>query len=91
MPLSSLVAEVKRTPVSQKQIVYKMPAPRFIDADAFQEEKKQEVKKSATSADWRECKYLREVNNTYYCNYFMSKCAREKCNGKLPLLAQKKR
>ena len=90
MPLSSLVAEVKRQPLVQKQIVYKMPAPRFIDADAFVKEKKETAEKNAAGNDWRECKHLKEVNNSYYCNYFMSKCACEKCNGELPLLAQKK-
>lgn len=90
MPLNSLVAEVKRRAAVQKQITYRMPAPRFIDGDAFQEEKKSEAVKSTGNEDWHECKYLKEVNNTHYCNYFMSKCACEKCNGRLPLLAQKK-
>ncbi len=90
MPLSSLVAAVKRTTAPQKQIIYRMPAPRFIDADSFVKEKEERKEKAIAGNDWRECKYLKEVNNTYYCNYFMAKCACEKCNGKLPLLAQKK-
>jgi len=95
MPLTSLVAEIKRNHTAPKQIVYHMPAPRFIDADKASEQIEQQAQeqaqKQAACEDWRDCKYMKEVNNTYYCNHFMSKCACEKCNGKLPLLAKKMR
>jgi len=68
-----------------------MPAPRFIDADAFVEQKAVEAQEQHENGDWRDCSHMKEVNNTYYCDHFMSKCACEKCNGKLPLLANKMR
>jgi len=92
MPLSNLVASARRNAPIQKQIIYKVPAPRFIDADAVSVEKIEEQQKERQSAkqDWRECKYLKEVSNTYYCTHFMSKCACEKCNGTLPSISSKK-
>jgi len=91
MPLNSLIAAARHGRAAQKQIVYKAPLPRFIDADAVVEEKNAELEEQRQNGDWRDCSHLKEVNTTYYCNHFMSKCACEKCNGKLPLLAEKKR
>ena len=89
--MNSLIAEVKRNHTAPKQIVYSIPAPRFIDADAAMERKETETQKRHETGDWRDCKYMKEINNTYYCNHFMSKCACEKCNGKLPLIGEKRR
>ena len=91
MPLSSLINTARCNHAVQKQIVYRNPEPRFIDADAVAEEKKKEQEEQHTNGDWRECPYLKELNSDYYCNFFMAKCACEKCNGRLPLAGEKKR
>lgn len=89
MPLNSLVAEARKHATIQKQIIYSKP--RFIDADELVEEKKQELLRQRNNGDWRECKHLKEANGNYYCNHFISFCAREKCNGRLPDAVEKKR
>ena len=93
MPLNSLVAEVRRSPVQLKQFKYHAPAPRFIDGDKAARDIEEQMQEQATrqSDDWRDCRYMKELSNTYYCNHFMSKCACEKCNGKLPFLGEKRR
>ena len=91
MPLNSLIDSARHNHAVQKQIIYKAPAPRYIDGDKLAEEKKQELAEQRANGDWRDCSHLKEVNNAYFCSHFMAKCACEKCNGKLPLLGEKKR
>lgn len=90
MPLNSLVKAARNRTLPQKQkIKYKKQTPKFIDADKASK-KLEEESKQTVCEDWRECKHLTEANNEYYCNHFMSQCAKEKCNGSMPLIGEKK-
>lgn len=79
MGLNSIVTAAKATKTVQKKIIYKKPEPKFIDADKLAEEVKQ---KQLQEINWQNCKYLKERDGCFFCTYFISKCAKEKCNQK---------
>ncbi|MCD6247141.1 MAG: hypothetical protein J7J87_01750 [Candidatus Diapherotrites archaeon] len=79
MGLNSIVAAAKATKTVQREIAYKKPKPKFIDADELSEDMQQ---KQLQNENWKTCKYLKEQNGCFFCTYFISKCAKEKCNQK---------
>jgi len=87
MALESFVRAVRVSKTPQTSAVnadhgsisYKKPKPKIIDADRLAEEMQQN---KMQNSDWKTCRFVKCQNGEFFCTYFISKCAKEKCNKK---------